>query len=137
MSRVFIDTGAFVALRHGAEREHDDARRTFRELLASRATLLTSTYVFSETYTVLLVRAGRHEAIKWAAGFRASPTIELLRVDDEIEDAAWSILESHADKSYSHVDATSFALMERHEIGTAFTFDRHFVQHGLTVVPAP
>lgn len=137
MSRVFIDTGAFVALRNRAEREHADARRMFHELLAKRATLLTSNHVFSETYTVLLVRAGRHEAIKWGAGFRASSAIELLRVDEEIEDAAWSILESYADKSYSHVDATSFALMERHDIGTAFTFDRHFVQHGLAVVPDP
>ena len=135
MSRVFVDTSAFVALRNRAEREHEAARQALRELTAARAQLFTSNYVFSETYTALLVRAGRHEAIEWGRRFRATAAIELLRVDDEIEDAAWSLLESYVDKSYSHVDATSFALMERHDVTEAFAFDRHFVQHGVAVLP--
>jgi predicted nucleic acid-binding protein len=135
LSRVFVDTSAFVALRNRAEREHEAARQALRELTAARAQLFTSNYVFSETYTALLVRAGRHEAIEWGRRFRATAAIELLRVDDEIEDAAWSLLESYVDKSYSHVDATSFALMERHDVTEAFAFDRHFVQHGVAVLP--
>jgi len=135
--RVFVDTSAFVALRNRSEREHDAARRELRALVAERATLFTSNYVFSETYTALLVRVGRHEAIEWGRRFRAGAAIELLPVDDAIEEAAWSILEAHADKTYSHVDATSFALMERHDALEAFTFDRHFAQHGLPVVPRP
>lgn len=135
MRRVFIDTGAFVALRNRAERQHQVAREALARLVAERAQLLTSNYVFSETYTTLLVRAGREEAIQWGRHFRAGEAIEVARVDEPIEEQAWSILESHADKSWSYVDATSFALIERERITEAFAFDHHFTQRGLTLVP--
>ena len=135
MRRVFVDTGAFVALRNQGEREHEAARAALSELVAAHTQLLTSNYVFSETYTALLVRAGREEAIRWGRRFRAGEAIEMVRIDEPIEQEAWSILESHADKRWSHVDATSFALMEREGIAEAFAFDHHFAQRGLTLVP--
>jgi predicted nucleic acid-binding protein len=136
-NRIFIDTGAFVALRNQAEREHELARATLKQLIAEAAQLFTSNYVFAETYTALLVRVGRNEAIEWGRRFRVGKTIELIRVDRQVEQEAWSILESHADKEWSYVDATSFALIERERLTAAFAFDRHFTQRGLTVLPAP
>jgi predicted nucleic acid-binding protein len=132
---VFVDTGAFVALRNRSEREHEAAREALSMLVAERALLLTSNYVFAETYTALLVRVGREEAIRWGRRFRTGEAIEVARVDEQVEEQAWSILESHADKSWSYVDATSFALMERERITEAFAFDHHFAQRGLTLVP--
>jgi predicted nucleic acid-binding protein len=133
LKKVFIDTSAFVALRNSAEREHTAARTVLSTLVSERAALYTSNYVFSETYTALLVRVGRSEAIEWGKRFRASEAIELIRVEESIDDAAWMILESHVDKQWSHVDATSFALMEREGIDIALAFDRHFAQRGLTL----
>ncbi len=133
---MFVDTGAFVALRNRSEREHEAAREALSMLLAERTLLLTSNYVFAETYTALLVRVGREEAIRWGRSFRAGEAIELARVEEPVEEQAWSILESHADKSWSYVDATSFALMEREQITEAFAFDHHFAQRGLTLVPS-
>ncbi|MGH2879513.1 MAG: type II toxin-antitoxin system VapC family toxin [Solirubrobacteraceae bacterium] len=133
--RVFIDTGAFVALRNRAEREHEVAHSTLKQLVEDGAQLFTSNYVFAETYTALLVRVGRAEAIEWGRRFRAGETIELIRVDPEVEQEAWSILESHTDKEWSYVDATSFALIERERLDAAFAFDRHFTQRGLNVLP--
>ncbi len=76
---------------------------------------------------------GREEAIEWGRRFRATEAIELVRLGVEVEDEAWGILESHADKRWSYVDATSFALIERHGGGEAFAFDTHFSQRGLRV----
>jgi predicted nucleic acid-binding protein len=134
LRKVFVDTSAFVALRNRAEREHPAAREALARLVAERASMFTSNYVFAETYTALLVRVGRAEAIEWGRRFRASEAIELIRVDEVIDDEAWAILESHADKSWSYVDASSFALMEREGTNEAFAFDRHFVQRGLSLV---
>jgi predicted nucleic acid-binding protein len=136
LDRVFIDTGAFVALRNRGEREHQIAREMFRQLVEEQAQLFTSNYVFAETYTALLLRLERGAAIEWGKRFRAGDTIELIRADHEIEEQAWSLLESHDDKDWSYVDATSFALIERERLTGAFAFDRHFTQRGLNVLPA-
>ncbi|HEX6666099.1 MAG TPA: PIN domain-containing protein [Solirubrobacterales bacterium] len=135
MRSVFVDTSAFVALRNGAEAEHARAREALAGLLSEGVSLFTSNYVFAETYTALLVRVGRAEAIEWGRRFRASGAIELVRVEQDVEGEAWEILERHGDKRWSYVDATSFALLEREETDEAFAFDAHFGQRGLRVVP--
>lgn len=135
MRSVFIDTSAFVALRNSAEAEHRRARTALAGLLAEGAALFTSNYVFAETYTALLVRVGRAEAIEWGKRFRASGAIELVRLDEDVEGDAWEILARHEDKLWSYVDATSFALIERDGSGEAFAFDAHFEQRGLLVHP--
>jgi uncharacterized protein len=135
MRSVFVDTSAFVALRNEAEAEHERARKALAELLAGGVTLFTSNYVFAETYTALMVRVGREEAIEWGRRFRASGAIDLVRLDEGIESDAWAILEQHGDKRWSYVDATSFALIERDGGGEAFAFDAHFGQRGLRVLP--
>jgi predicted nucleic acid-binding protein len=101
-----------------------------------QAQLFTSNYVFAETYTALLVRIGHNEAVNWGKHFLAGEAIELIRADQDIEQQAWSILETHTDKDWSYVDATSFALIERERLTAAFAFDRHFAQRGLNVLPA-
>jgi predicted nucleic acid-binding protein len=135
LRKVFVDTSAFVALRNRAEREHAAARAALTALVAESALLFTSNYVFAETYTALLVRVGRPEAIEWGRRFRASEAIEQIRVDEPVEEEAWSMLESYEDKTWSYVDATSFALMAREGSTEAFAFDRHFAQRGLTLLP--
>ncbi len=135
MRRVFVDTSAFVALRNKSEREHAAARATRTELLTD-CRLFTTNYIFAETYTTLMMRVGRAEAIQWGRGLRETKAIELVRVDEETEEEAWRILESHEDKSWSYVDAVSFALMDREGSSEAFTFDRHFAQRGHRMLPS-
>ena len=135
MRSVFVDTSAFVALRNAAEAEHERARAALSALLTEGTALFTSNYVFAETYTALMVRVGRAEAIEWGRRFRASGAIELVRIEQDVEGEAWEILERYDDKRWSYVDATSFALLERGGEGDAFAFDSHFAQRGLQVVP--
>jgi predicted nucleic acid-binding protein len=137
MRSVFVDTSAFVALRNESEAEHEPARKALADLIGEGVSLFTSNYVFAETYTALLVRVGREEAIEWGRRFRAGAAVELVRAEPEVEDRAWEILERHRDKRWSYVDATSFALIERDGGGEAFAFDSHFAQRGLQVLPEP
>ena len=135
MRSVFIDTSAFVALRNSAEAEHEQARSGLAGLIADGVALFTSNYVFAETYTALMVRVGRSEAIEWGRRFRAGGAIDLVHLDRPTEARAWEILEQHGDKRWSYVDATSFALIERDGGSEAFAFDTHFTQRGLHVLP--
>lgn len=137
MRSVFVDTSAFVALRNESEAEHDRARKALSGLIDEGATLFTSNYVFAETYTALLVRVGREEAVEWGRRFRAGEAIELVRVEPDVEEEAWQILEKHDDKRWSYVDAISFALIQRDGGNEAFAFDADFAQRGLRVWPEP
>jgi len=135
MRSVFVDTSAFVALRNSSEAEHERAREALAGLISDGVALFTSNYVFAETYTALMVRVGRGEAIEWGRRFRAGSAIDLVHLDGPIEERAWEILEQHEDKRWSYVDATSFALLERDGEGEAFALDTHFAQRGLQVIP--
>ncbi len=131
MRRVFVDTSAFVATRNAREPVHERARDAFRDLAAQHASLFTSNYVVAETYTALLARLGRSEALEWGRRLRAGSALEVVRIEEAVDDEAWDILEAHADKGWSYVDATSFALMAREGTDEALAFDEHFVQRGL------
>lgn len=136
MTRVLVDTGAFVALKRRKEKEHAEAVHALAALVDRGASLVATNYIFAETYATLLTRIGRWAAFDWGADMRSGAGIEFIHVSTELEDAAWEILASHEDKDWSYVDAVSFALMERDGISTAFAFDEHFRQRGLAVVPA-
>jgi predicted nucleic acid-binding protein len=137
LRKVFVDTGAFVAVRNSREDEHERARTALAGLVGERAQLFTSNYVLAETYAALLIRLGRDEAFAWARRFRSSQAIEVIRVEQDIEEIAWSIIEAEEKEGWSFVDATSFALMDREGTREALTFDRHFVRRGLQSLPRP
>ena len=50
------------------------------------------------------------------------------------ESKAWEIFVQYEDKGFSFTDCTSFAIMERLKIDTAFVFDDHFIQYGKFIV---
>ena len=93
MKSVFIDTSAFVALRNSSEAEHERARSALADLISEGVALFTSNYVFAETYTALMVRVGRGEAIEWGRRFRDGGAIDLVHLDRPTEERAWEILE--------------------------------------------
>lgn len=136
MTKVLVDTSAFVAIQRSREREHESAVQTLATLVDRGVALIATNYAFAETYNTLLRREGRWLAFAWGSEAQGTSLFDFVRVDAELEDAAWEILTSHDDKDWSYVDAVSFALMEREGINTAFTFDEHFRQRGFAVVPA-
>lgn len=129
-NRVFMDTSAYFALY--SENDIDHARAVSIGSSA-RFHVYSSSYVVAETHALLLRRLGRKVAAVFLEETRTGSTV-YLRVGTKIDEAAREIILTQDDKDYSLTDATSFVLMERHRIGIAFTFDRHFAQYGFTVL---
>lgn len=136
--RLFLDTSALIALEDIGDRNHPSAieyRRKIQRGETSFRRLYTSNYALDEVLTILRVRCGHNVAVSFREAMEASKAVTVLWIDQAIESRGWRIFRKHEDKDFSFTDCTSFALMEREVIRTAFTFDRHFSQYGFESVP--
>jgi predicted nucleic acid-binding protein len=73
--------------------------------------LLTTNHVRGETWTYLRRRSGHAAAVDFLDSLAASPRLVLVTVADTDEADAIAWLRRHDERSYSWVDATSFATM--------------------------
>ena len=126
--KVFLDTGAFLALADEDDDYHSVAKSVHAQLLGTRAQLLTSNFVLAETYTLIRFKVGHPAAVEFMKRFDQTG-IKVLRVSDAIEHTAKSIFTRYNDKQFSFVDCTSFALIDHHRLDHAFAFDSHFRQY--------
>lgn len=136
MRLVLVDSSAFLSLLDPSERSHERCRGTLEGLVGEGTALVTTNFVFDETYTLMLSHLGRSRAVEWGERFRGGGLVRLLRVGEDHETRAWEIILAFEDKDFSYTDATTFAVAESLGIEEAFSLDRHFRQYGkLRVVP--
>ncbi|MBA3451041.1 MAG: type II toxin-antitoxin system VapC family toxin [Chloroflexia bacterium] len=129
-NRVFVDTSAYFALYNAGDFFHLNAVTVIE---TARRRLFTTNFIVAESHALLLRRLGRAVAALFLDEIYRSGTV-IIRISDADERRARVIIATHDDKDYSLTDATSFAVMERLRIGTAFTFDRHFGQYGFALL---
>lgn len=134
--RLLIDTGAYYAATDASEQRHTAAIATAEQIERERWRTFTTNFVLAETHALLLRRVGRHVAWQVLQRLERSQVV-IVRVSAADERRAHTILGQYRDKDFSLTDATSFAVMERLRIGSAFTFDRNFTQYGFDVLPQP
>ena len=132
---IFIDTGAFLARYIERDQHHAAATEHWRTLQSDRRQSFTSNFVLDETFTLL----ARRSTYKFAAG-RArhlfeSTALSILRPDENDELAALELFLKYADQNVSFTDCVSFVLMNKRNIKSAFSFDRHFALAGFDVEP--
>ncbi|MBF0506859.1 MAG: PIN domain-containing protein [Nitrospirae bacterium] len=121
---IFVDTGAFIAMRAKDDANYGKAQGFLNTIRDKRLKLHTTNFILDEVYTYF---CKSHEvAVDMAELIMNNPLIILHRISAEDEKRAWEILKQYRDKTFSYTDACSFALMERLKIDTAFTFDEHF-----------
>ena len=130
MSRVFIDTSAWVALFYEDDAMHDEALRIMDAIKARRHKLLISDYIFSESVTTVLARAGHRTAVTVGDYILSSKVLDLVWLDESLKIKAWDYFKKHDDKAFSFTDCTSFVLMKEMNVTKFFSFDDHFKQAG-------
>ena len=128
---IFTDTSAWYALADTSDAHHHAASQ-FVDALS--IPLVTSTYILDETVTLLRMHMGHSVACHFGEKLRLEQIARLIRITEQDEQRAWEIFVRYHDKEFSFTDCTSFALMERLQIDTAFAFDTHFLQYGKFVV---
>lgn len=131
---VFVDTGAWIALAVRRDPLHAHALALWEELLSVGARLHTSVPVILETFTFLDRNTVRDVALAWKDSLTQVGGLRTLTLDLDDLERSWPYFQRRDLHKLSAVDATSFVLMEREGIRSAFTFDHHFAMAGFHLV---
>lgn len=131
---MLLDTSGLLCVYDENDYRHAQSAAYFR---AARR-MVTTNYVLAEFIALAHVRGvSRVGALSYLTDLRASPSVEVVWVQEELHDAAMSLLHARLDKTYSLCDAVSFVLMRERQISEALTTDRHFEQEGFTRLLKP
>lgn len=130
---IFVDTGAWVARFSSRDQYHDEATRIWARLKDSGERIMTSDSVFVETVSFLARKISPEAAAEAGRFMQGWQALRIVRIAEEEETVALTLLEKFADQPIGFVDCLSFALMRREAVRSAFTFDRHFEMAGFSI----
>jgi uncharacterized protein len=128
--RLFVDSGAWIALRSRRDRHHAEADRLFREALRRRIPLATTDLVLAELHRLTLFRAGVLAALRALDRIDQSPSVTVHFAAAEHHAAARRWLERLVPHPITYTDAVSFAVMEGLRCRHALAFDHDFTAAG-------
>jgi predicted nucleic acid-binding protein len=129
---VFLDTVGLLAVWDESDQWHGASQGCFLELTASRADVVTTTFI--------LLECGKAAARRpyGSAVSRLRKELEkgnrLIVPSDEDWRAAWPAYERGEANSAGIVDQVSFAVMRRLGVSKAFTNDLHYRAGGFEVL---
>lgn len=130
---ILVDTSAYFALVDRSDRHHSSAVAFIR---SNAVPLATTDLILVETLNLVRIRLGHSRALRLGRQLFNPALTTVLKVSEEDMVQGWRLFQRYQDKDFSFTDCTSFALMDRLRITTAFAFDVHFHQYGrFTIVP--
>jgi uncharacterized protein len=130
---VFVDTGAWVALRYRRDGQHVRARSLLRRLRQEGLSLVTSEWVLGETVTLLKARGAVDHALALGEAIQAGRLGQLIEGTTDRRRRAWELFRRYRGLRVGWVDCTSFAVMEEIGLRTVFGFDDDFAAAGFAL----
>ena len=132
MTNVFLDTGIFISFLVSRDRHHRSALTLFG---GPKPRWFTSALVCAEGYSWFLHRHGEEAARRFRIFLDSLDGLVMLDTDPDLREETWSLLDRLRGASLTYVDASSLALMARHEIRTVWATDHHLGLTGAEVSP--
>jgi predicted nucleic acid-binding protein len=129
---VFVDTSALYALLASQDPRHQQADNLMKRLRGERRHLMSSSYVLLETAAIAQRRLGTEAVRTLHEDFE--PLLDVAWVDRQLHDAAMTALLAADRRGVSLVDWTSFTVMRRQHVDTAFAFDGDFERQGFSLL---
>jgi predicted nucleic acid-binding protein len=125
-ARLFVDSGAWIALRSRRDQHHAEADRLFRDAIRRRIPLVTTNLIIAETHRLTLFRAGLEPALRALDRIDASPSITVRFATAGDHEAGRRWLERLAPRPITYTDAVSFAVMAAAKCKHVLGFDEDF-----------
>lgn len=123
---VFVDTSALYALLDRNDKQHEQAKLIWREMLNSVTPLLTSNYVLLEMSALLQRRFGMEAVRDLEEGI--APMLMITWVSEGLHRLGMAMLMAANRRQLSLVDCVSFAVCQQSKVRTVFAFDAHFTE---------
>lgn len=130
MIPVFLDTSGLIAVVNTDDQWHSSAEAVWQDLVASNASLVTTSLVLIELGDGLSRIEQRQLALDLYDRLHNSPRVEIVALTPEIEAAAWELFRQRLDKEWGVTDCATFVVMKQRGIQAALTVDHHFEQAG-------
>ncbi|HGJ65099.1 TPA: PIN domain-containing protein [bacterium] len=138
MEKIFLDTSFLFAYYNADDEDHDEAVSLSIYLSQNNIVCVISDYIIDELLTLLSSRVGKSKAIKLCNdliddikdGF-----FILIYIDYDIFNETLRTFIQFKDKERSFTDCTSYTIIKKDGIDKAISFDEHFRQFGIEILP--
>lgn len=126
--KVFIDTGAFVALFVDKEQFHKEVANKYYDYRQQRTILFTSYYVLDELFTRLLYyrKADIKKHIEKLKTAIAANELTVMQIDEALFAKSLEVFLKFSEHKISFTDATTYVLYKDFAIDEVFTLDSDF-----------
>ncbi len=130
MTKVFVDTAAWIALLNVRDALHQQANDVMDKLVRLKTPLVTTEFVLLEVADALSTPASRNQTLAFINSLRVLESLQIVSVSQKLLDEGWAFYSQRPDKDWGLTDCISFVVMTQQGITQAFTSDRHFQQAG-------
>jgi len=127
--KIFIDTGAFIALTDADDDNHTAAGNYYKDSIEKGTKFIATNFVICETMNYLRAKISHKVSVIFRENLKKSGFFEIINITPLLENTAFAIFKQYADKDFSFTDCTSFAVMKSLKVSRAFAFDKHFGQY--------
>ncbi len=118
---ILVDSDAFVGWLYQRDSHHPQADAIFTDIIHQRRPLVTTSYVVTETATVLSHRQGQalaRQFLEMAAKF------PVIHINETLHQATLNLFSQQEKKGSSVVDCSNVVVMRQFQIPVIFSFDQ-------------
>lgn len=132
ISKVFIDTNVFVALKDDTDSTHKRALKLLEILVKQKNPLFTSSDIIAESLTVISRKLGKDEAMEFLKELKTYA--KEIFIDESIHKETRRFFAKVKSKNISFIDCSSVIAMKRNKIKYIFSFDEDFKKMGVELL---
>lgn len=132
MSKIFVDTAAWIALLNTSDALNPPAKQVMNRLRQQKAFLVTTEFVLLEVADALSAPTIRTRTVAFINGLQQLNNLQIIPVSQALFTSGWQLYSQRPDQEWGLTDCISFVVMTQEQIAIAFTSDRHFQQAGFT-----
>lgn len=132
ISKVFVDTNVYVALRDRLDSTHQNAVSILKSILNKGVTMYTSSDVIGESLTVISRKTGKIKAKDFLTEVQKMANV--IFVDEITHKETQKYFFRVKSKNISFIDCSNVITMKRNKIKYIFSFDEDFRTLGVKLL---